>query len=234
MFNGHAQASAVFEHTLNEFKSVAVSRVIHDFYDSDPKRGFYGGGGMDLRFVSYPMGFALRGLPPDAPKWGREYKAMLREHYTRTVHANGHTTSLPVETNNITLDPDVKDAWGLPAVRVTYKDHDEDMKTMQFFQERCKELLQAAGARKQWFRPLRGQSFGFHLLGTCRMGEEANKSVVDKYHRAHDVPNLFICDGSSFVTSGRGQPTLTIQALAYRASDHIIRMAKSGEIKSAV
>jgi choline dehydrogenase-like flavoprotein len=159
---------------------------------------------------------------------------MLRENFTRTVHAVGHTTSLPVETNNISLDPNVKDAWGLPAMRVTYRDHAEDLKTMQFFQERCKELLQAAGASKQWNRPVREQSFGYHLLGTCRMGDEAKNSVVDKYHRAHDVPNLFICDGSSFVTSGRGQPTLTIQALAYRASDHITRMAKSGEIKSAI
>ena len=234
MFNGHAAASALYEQPLNEFKSVAVSRVIHDFYDSDPKRGFYGGGGMDLRFVSYPAGFALRGLPQDAPRWGAEFKAMLREHYTRTVHANGHTTSLPVETNSISLDPNVKDAWGLPVVRVTYKDHPEDMKTMQFFHDRCKELLDATGARKVWARPVREQSFGFHLLGTCRMGNNRENSVVDKYHRAHDVSNLFICDGSSFVTSGRGQPTMTIQALAYRAAEHIIRMAKAGEIKAAV
>ena len=81
---------------------------------------------------------------------------------------------------------------------------------------------------------MREQTFGFHLLGTCRMGEDKNSCVVDKYHRAHDVPNLFICDGSSFVTSGRGQPTLTIQALAYRAADHIIQMAKGGEIKFAI
>jgi len=234
MFNGHAQASALFEHELNEFKSVAVSRVIHDFYDSDPKRGFYGGGGIDMRFVSYPVGFGLRGLPQDAPTWGHEYKLMLKDHFARRVNASGHTTSLPVETNSISLDPNVKDAWGLPVVRVTYKDHPEDMKTMQFFHERCKELLAAAGARKQWARPVREQSFGFHLLGTCRMGNDPRVSVVDKYHRAHDVPNLFICDGSSFVTSGRGQPTCTIQALAFRASDHIIRMAKNGDIKSAI
>lgn len=234
MFNGHAAASALFEHPLNEFKSVAVSRVIHDFYDSDPKRGFYGGGGMDMRFVSYPVGFGLRNLPPDAPTWGREYKALLEEHYTRRVHAVGHTTSLPVETNSISLDPREKDAWGLPAVRVTYKDHAEDMKTMRFFQDRCKELLDAAGARKLWSRPVSEQSFGYHLLGTCRMGDDPRNSVVDKYHRAHDVPNLFICDGSSFVTSGRGQPTCTIQALAFRASDHIIRMARNGEIKSVL
>jgi choline dehydrogenase-like flavoprotein len=146
----------------------------------------------------------------------------------------GHTTSLPVESNSISLDPDVRDAWGLPALRVTYKDHPDDMKTMKFFQERCKELLEAAGARKIWLRPVREQSFGFHLLGTCRMGTDAKKSVINKYHLAHDVPNLFICDGSSFVTSGRGQPTCTIQALAYRASEHIIRMAKNGDIKTAI
>jgi choline dehydrogenase-like flavoprotein len=232
MFNGHASSTGLFEHPLNEFKSVPVSRTIHDFYDSDPKRGFYGGGGMDMRFIQYPIGFGLRNLPQDAPRWGREYKAALREQYTHSVSAVGHTTSLPVETNSISLDPHVKDAWGLPVVRVTYKDHAEDMKTMQFFHERCKELLDAAGARQQWPRPVREQSFGFHLLGTCRMGEDRNNSVVDKHHRAHDVPNLFICDGSSFVTSGRGQPTLTIQALAYRAADHIIQMAKSGDIKS--
>lgn len=159
---------------------------------------------------------------------------MLREQYTHTVNASGHTTSLPLETNNVTLDPHVKDAWGLPAVRITYKDHAHDMNTMKFFQARCKEVLEAAGARKVWTRPVREQSFGFHLLGTCRMGTDPKSSVVDKHHRAHDVANLFICDGSSLVTSGRGQPTCTIQALAYRASEHIIRMAKNGDIKSTV
>jgi choline dehydrogenase-like flavoprotein len=69
-----------------------------------------------------------------------------------------------------------------------------------------------------------------HLLGTCRMGDDPATSVVDRYHRAHDVPNLFICDGSSLVTSGRGQPTMTIQALAFRAAEHIAGFARRGEI----
>jgi choline dehydrogenase-like flavoprotein len=99
--------------------------------------------------------------------------------------------------------------------------------------DRATELLEAAGAKKKWAYPVGEQSFGFHLLGTCRMGNDPKTSVVNKYHRAHDAGNLFICDGSSFVTSGRGQPTCTIQALAYRAADNIIRMAKAGEIKSA-
>jgi choline dehydrogenase-like flavoprotein len=70
----------------------------------------------------------------------------------------------------------------------------------------------------------------FHLLGTCRMGTTPDRSVVDKWHRAHDVRNLFIVDGSSFVTSGRGQPTLTIQALAFRAAEGMARAARRGEI----
>jgi choline dehydrogenase-like flavoprotein len=69
-----------------------------------------------------------------------------------------------------------------------------------------------------------------HLLGTCRMGNDPKQSVVDRFHRTHDVRNLFICDGSSLVTSGRGQPTMTIQALAFRAADHIGRFARANEI----
>ena len=234
MFNGGAAAGGVFERQLNEYKSVVVTRIIHDFYDSDPKRGFYGGGGIDARFDFLPIGFALGGLPQDAPRWGTAYKAMLKEYFTRTMYVISHTTSLPVETNSISLDANVKDAWGLPAIRVTYQDHPDDMRTMKFFLQRSSELLEAAGALKKWEYPVEEQNFSWHLLGTCRMGDNPGKSVVDQFHRAHDVPNLFIVDGSSLVTSGRGQPTCTIQALAYRAADHIIRSAKSGEIKTSV
>jgi choline dehydrogenase-like flavoprotein len=78
--------------------------------------------------------------------------------------------------------------------------------------------------------PTVDNSIGFHLLGTCRMGNDPKRSVVDRFHRTHDVRNLFLCDGSSFVTSGRGQPTMTIQALAFRAADHITRFARNNEI----
>ena len=67
-------------------------------------------------------------------------------------------------------------------------------------------------------------------IETYRMGDDSATSVVIKYHRAHDVPNLFTCDGSSFTCSGRGRPTMTIQALAFRAAEHITRFAPNGEI----
>ncbi|HXV85860.1 MAG TPA: GMC family oxidoreductase, partial [Gemmatimonadales bacterium] len=230
MYNGYTVTQGAFEHPLNEYKSAQVTRIIWDFYRSDPRRGFYGGGGLDGRWFWYPVLFGAGGLPPDAPRWGPEYKRLLRSYYTRTMDVAGHTTSLPLETNNITLDPDLRDRWGRPGIRVTYQDHPDDLKTMRFMVERSRELLDAAGAQRIWETPVTESTIGVHLLGTCRMGNDPRESVVDKYHRAHDVPNLFICDGSSLVTSGRGQPTMTIMALAFRAAEHIGRFARRGEI----
>jgi len=233
MIDQSAPAQGTFAHPLNEYKSVQVTRVAHDFYDSDPKRGFFGGGGLDGRFDWYPMGYALNGMPPGASRWGAGFKASLRENFNRTMMVLAHTTTLPVASNTVSLDPDVKDAWGQPAIRVTFKGHPDDIKNLAFFRDRELELLDAAGARQKWAFPISDATAGVHLLGTCRMGNDPKESVVDKFHRAHDVPNLFIVDGSSFVTSGRNQPTCTIQALAYRAADNIGSMAKSGSIETS-
>ena len=75
MINGYHEVFATFDEPLNEFKSVAVTRVLHDFYEIDPKLGFYGGGGIDARWGITPMGFALENVPPGAPRWGKNYKA---------------------------------------------------------------------------------------------------------------------------------------------------------------
>jgi choline dehydrogenase-like flavoprotein len=228
MFNQNSTVHAEFERELNEYKSVQVTRVVHDFYDSDPTRGFYGGGGIDGRMGPEPATWAL-GDGGELPQWGAEYKSRL-EAFRRSMVAAGHCTSLALESNSVSIDPTLKDAWGIPAMRVTYKDHPDDLAMAKFLQDRCVEIMQAAGARKVWRGAVRNSRGGVHLLGTCRMGNDPANSVVDKYHRTHDVRNLFLCDGSSFVTSGRGQPTETIQALAFRAADHIGRFAKRNEI----
>ena len=228
MFNYTSRAVGVFEHELNEYKSVQVTRIVNDFYDSDPKRGHYGGGGLDARIGPQPTTWAIR-TAAEGPSWGSAFKARLKE-FPRSMQVHCHGTSLAVESNNITLDPEVKDAWGLPAIRATYKDHPDDLANARFLQDRGAEILDAAGALRVTKAPVTEQTISAHLLGTCRMGHDRAKSVVDKYHRSHDVPNLFICDGSSLVTSGRGQPTMTIQALAFRAGEHIARFAKRGEI----
>ena len=224
-------AYGVYDEPMNDYKGVAVSRIFHDFYEIDmQKNGFYGGGGLDARFDFTPVAFALNGLPPGTPKWGKEFKNALRQNFTRTMEIFCHGTSLAVETNSFSLDPDVKDAWGLPALRMTYKDHPNDLKFMAWMAERAMEVLDASGAKTKWHNPVQEQEFAVHLLGTCRMGADPKTSVINTDHRTHDVKNLFLCDGSSLVTSGRGQPTMTIQALAYRAADRITDLSKRGEI----
>jgi len=229
MPNSGAMAFGVFEEPLNDYKGFCVSRIFHDFYDLR-KQGFYGGGGLDARFDLTPATFALNGLPPDTPKWGKAFKQALHHNFTRTVEIFCHGTSLAVESNGFSLDADLKDAWGLPALCMTFKDHPNDVKMTQWMQDRAMELLDAAGAKTKWAFPVQEQQFAVHLLGTCRMGNDPKKSVINADHRTHDVPNLFLCDGSSLVTSGRGQPTMTIMALAFRAADRITALAKRGEI----
>ena len=231
MPNSGAVSIGLFDEPLNDYKGHAVSRIFHDHYELDKEKlGFYGGSGFDARFDITPVAFAFNGLPPGTPRWGSEFKKAMKHNYVRTMQIFGHGTSLPIESNNFSLDPDLKDSWGLPALRMTYSDSPNDLKFMKWMSERGLEILDAAGAKTKWGMPIASTNFAVHLLGTCRMGNDPNSSVINSDHRTHDVPNLFLCDGSSLVTSGRGQPTMTIQALAYRASDRLTALAKRGEL----
>jgi len=229
MFNIHATSLGLFEHQLNEYKGVQVTRIIHDFYETDPNRGFYGGGGIDARgFLSAtPVLHALTSLPPGTPRWGAQFKDAIGDSFTRIMACATGSTSLAQDSNNITLDPTHTDQWGRPGIRVTYKDHPDDLAMATFLQDRSMELFDAAGAEQAWRWPVTPQSGSTHLLGTCRMGNDPETSVVDRYHRSHEIKNLFICDGSSMVTS---QPTMTIMALAFRAAEHIGKAAAAGDI----
>jgi choline dehydrogenase-like flavoprotein len=235
MFNAHSVAYGKFEHPLNEYKGIQCTRIALDYYDSDERRGFFGGGAFDARpyLNGYPLLYALQGLPQDAPRWGTDYKAMLEEYYLRNMAVTTAATSLPMLRNNITLDPTHRDALGRPVMRVTYADHPDDLAMTRFLQPKAVEILEAAGAQRTWKSDIGEEVVGAHLLGTCRMGDDPATSVVDRWHRSHDIDNLFICDGSSMVTSGRGQPTLTIQALAFRAADYMHRAARQNAIASA-
>ena len=231
MLNSNGVVTAVFDQPLNDYKGFPVSRVLHDFYELDPQKvGFCGGGGLDARYDLTPIRFARESLPPGSPRWGKAFKEALAYNFPRTMEVFCHGTSLPVPDNSFSLDSDVKDAWGLPALRMTYKDHPDDLKLNAWLTARAEELLDAAGAAKHWSQPVTEQTVAYHLLGTCRMGNDPKTSVINSDHRTHDVKNLFLCDGSSLVTSGRGQPTMTIMALAFRAAERITALAKHGEI----
>ncbi len=230
MLGNVVNASGLFEHPLNDYKGVVSGAAIVDYVPTDPARGFYGGGRLTARGYATPISYGLSGLSPDAPRWGAGYKRALREESRHKMTVTSFTTQLPLETNRVDLDPDVKDAWGLPAMRITSTSHPDDVRNMEFFRQKSLDILEAAGATKVWAGPVNDSRGSAHNRGTCRMGNDPATSVVDRYHRAHDVPNLFVVDGSSLVTGGRNHPTMTIQALAFRAAEHLVRATRAGEV----
>ena len=224
-------ATGLFENPLNEYKGCVTGAAVLSFVPNDVKnRGFYGGARMTARGQQSPIEYGLGG-PHGAPSWGADYKKALQEQANRKLTMSNFVSTIPVETNRVDLDPDVKDPWGLPAMRITQKSHDNDLKAVQFFNDRAVEVLKAAGATTVWSGDVQDSRGGAHARATCRMGKDPKTSVVNKYHRAHDVDNLFIVDNSSFVTGGRNHPTLTTTALAFRAADHLVKAAKAGNVK---
>ena len=128
---------------------------------------------------------------------------------------------LPEEANRIALSSTATDDDGLPIPRMIYRVSPNSRANLDFGIERAADVLKAAGATEIASTPLKAEA-GFHLMGTARMGNDPATSVVDRSCRCHDVPNLFIADASTFVTSSTLNPTATAQALALRLADHIV------------
>ena len=136
---------------------------------------------------------------------------------------------LPNINNQVALDPEVKDLYGLPVPRLTNELGNNDRAMVAAIKKNLKEILQASGSTEILeieYRP--GSSA--HYLGTCRMGSNSQNSVVNEWGRTHDVPNLFIADGSIFVTAAAVNPALTISALATRIAAGIIDSFRRGEL----
>jgi choline dehydrogenase-like flavoprotein len=122
----------------------------------------------------------------------------------------------------ITLSPDVTDADGLPAPKMTYRLSKESRAILDYGMDRSEDILRAAGAHTIHRSPLKAQA-GFHLMGTARMGDDPETSVVDAHGRCHGSDNLYVIDASVFVTASTVNPMLTAQALAARAVDAMLR-----------
>ena len=115
-----------------------------------------------------------------------------------------------------------RDRHGLPVAHVLFSHHENDRRLIAHSARKMDAILRAAGGEDVWANRTA------HLMGTCRMGRDPGTSVVDADGRAHDVPNLVICDGSVFPTSGAVNPSLTIQAIAARTADRIEALAAGG------
>ncbi len=129
---------------------------------------------------------------------------------------------LPRYENFVRIDKDVKDEWGIPALHIRHKYTDNEREMVKDAMHVSEELCHGAGfkilARHDQMVPP-GESI--HELGTCRMGSDPKTSVLNKYNQSHDVRNLFVVDGSSFVSGGCQNPTLTILALSMRSAEYM-------------
>jgi choline dehydrogenase-like flavoprotein len=132
---------------------------------------------------------------------------------------------LASESNTVSLDAVERDAHGLPVAHVTFAYHDNDLKLIDHAKSQMTCILEAAGGTDPWTADRTA-----HLLGGCRMGTNPADSVVNTDCRAHDLPNLFICDGSVFASSTAVNPSLTIQAIAARTADRILEMRVRREL----
>jgi len=175
-----------------------------------------------------PIGTAMAmNPPPGVPRWGAAYRDFFAKYYTRHTAMTGQTENLPYADQTIDLDPNVRDAWGLPAPRLTYDwRRPNERARVEFMQKKMVEIGRAMGASHVWTAPLGPGSPGAHHQGGTRMGSDPKTSVVNRYGQSWDVPNLFILGSSTHPTMSGFNPTLTIQALAYMSADSIVNRYK--------
>lgn len=205
---------------VHMYKSTVVPGIVKEWQDNDPARGHYAGYELEILHLGLPFMSAF--LNPGKKGWGRDLSSSLANY----DHMAGFWIcgeDMAVESNNITLHPTEKDQYGLP-VPVVYKtDHINDTRMRDHAYAHSKELFDSLGATKVNNLPPYPAS---HNMGTNRMSAKARDGVVNQWGQAHDVPNLFVSDGSQFTSSGTENPTLTIVALAIRQADYIAEQMK--------
>jgi gluconate 2-dehydrogenase alpha chain len=160
-------------------------------------------------------------VPPDVRGWGQQYKEYLARYYTRTLEIGITPETLAHRDNRIDLDPNYRDARGLPVPRLTFSFHQNEQRMQRFTAEVGERIMREAGASKVWSRL--PERVATRWAGGTRMGSDAHTSVVDGYCQSHDVPNLFVIGASVFPTLTAYPATASIAALSYRTAEHIAR-----------
>ena len=220
MFHPYASIQGIFDDALDGHNGPHKSILSQQFYETDPARGFLRGYTFETSRGMGPVGTAMTGMNWGHIPWGPGHHDAFRALQDRITSLFAICEDLPEEHNRVTLDPTLTDSNGIPAPRVSYTLSTNSKRMMAHAIARGTEVMEAAGAR-QIMTAAPMELAGWHLLGTARMGTDPARSVVNEWGRAHDVRNLFIVDGSIFVTSGGANPTSTLQALALYIADQM-------------
>jgi len=212
---------AIFDKEVNMHRGTIMAGIIEDEARNDPARGFVGG--YHLETISLGVPFLAAFLDPGA--WGHEFTELM-EQYNHMAGMWIVGEDMPQASNRITLHPSEKDQFGLPIPNVHFDDHANDLAMRNHAYKQGDAVYQAIGARRAIETPPYPST---HNLGTNRMSEKPRDGVVNKWGQTHDIPNLFISDGSQFTTGGGANPTLTIVALAIRQAEYIGEQLRKGE-----
>jgi choline dehydrogenase-like flavoprotein len=210
----------VFEERMNGYDGpFGIPAFSQQFYETDLRRGFVRGYIFFLERTFGPLHCAWGGFSGHPVEWGGTHHHTMRRRFGHIIRLTVMGEDLPEESNRVELDPEAMDSNGIPAPRVTYAYSENSLKMLEHGARMGRQALEAAGAIEILDSGLIHPAF--HLMGTNRMGGNSRNSVVNAWHQAHDVKNLYIVDGSSFTTSAAVNPTSTIGALALRCADGI-------------
>ncbi|MFL6333949.1 MAG: GMC oxidoreductase [Pyrinomonadaceae bacterium] len=208
------QVFAKFPARINQYKAPPPGGAITEHFNRTMPNADFVCGYMIEVVGPHPVDFAAR-LSTARGLWGAGLRrTMLDYNHYPGLGIVGEV--LPQEANLVKLHETERDRYGLPVAHVVFSHHENDRRIVAHAKGKMKEILEAAGGEDVWSADRTA-----HLLGTCRMGRGPSKSVVNADCRTHDVPNLFICDGSVFPTSTAVNPSLIIEAIAARTADRI-------------
>lgn len=228
-----ANASALFPEDLNVWYGAILSQgvVIDEWADDSFDHsglGFIGGASLTVYTERHPIAAASGSTWGQTGRnWGSEWKKWIHQNACRTVSAYIQTNTFPYETTFLDLDPEVKDPLGDPVIRVTTMSRENERRAAMHAQDKMEQWFRAAGAIMVSKGNPNGPNLSTHTYGGTRMGDNPETSVVDKWGFSHEAPNLAMLGGSVFGTSGARNPTLTIQALAWRTAEHLAKNWKS-------
>jgi gluconate 2-dehydrogenase alpha chain len=209
---------------LNHWNGSWVQATCVDDWNADnfdhTGRGFIAGGLMVASHELKPIAFARLPLPPGVPRFGTGWKAWLARTAQSVGTAGAQMECLPYPENRLDLDPVARDPYGVPRVRITFRPRENELRGAAFLGERLEQWLREAGADEVWHGPPTPIE-ARHCYGGARMGDDPATSVVDRDGFVHDAPNLGVLGTSVYPASGGHNPTLTLQALAWRTAERL-------------
>ena len=226
----HHQGSpviALFPEDLHNWYGLPAQGVAIDDWADDnfdhSDLDFIGGANLWAHTDRKPIGAAKMSTFGRASNWGSDWKKFIMDNADKTNTAYIQKTTLPYEGNYLDLDPQVKDPLGFPVTRITASYRENETRIAEFSQNMMEKWYREAGATEIIRTGLGGaMSASTHAYGGTRMGNNSETNVVDRWGFSHEVPNLGVLGASVMGTSGARNPTLTVQALSWRTSEHLV------------